>query len=489
MEEVMAKGLDYEEFKERILRTRLNMIDDASEEHFIKLHHKTREVFREGFSKLSNDEIAEITNFAKDTIIKWRSECLLLDKAKKEVAECEGKALKIKLRPHLVSQIISFTNLSTPLIVEKEIGVNRMTAMRWRDQGYVEEELETRTSLGNDYSVASIEKDNVFNELTSSLKRHAGKTGKKYSTFEKKLILELLERFGSKEVSQKLGVSYDTIARWKRSVGKDLERKARTPMRFIPVIEIMKKHPGMGPMQIRNHLKRHLGLSMGVNSVRRVMEEHGWVPPYVKVKRVNTDLRLYEASRRNYLWHTDFKHQYVNKCKVYILFIQDDFSRFIVGHALCDGEKIDTAIDSFNDAIRIHGRPETIMSDGGSAFFSWRGVSKFTRMLEDFGIEQLIAELPTSNGKVENLNQQVEKELILTNSFSSVEHFRSELDRWIGHYNFMRVHQGLSDIQVPADRYFPGAKIWFDRNTKAVKEQSLIAETMASLLNELKRNK
>ena len=60
---------------------------------------------------------------------------------------------------------------------------------------------------------------------------------------------------------------------------------------------------------------------MGVNSVRKVMEDNGWVASYSRKIFVGEEERRYEAVRRNYMWHLDFKHFYINKCKVYLLFI------------------------------------------------------------------------------------------------------------------------------------------------------------------------
>jgi transposase InsO family protein len=120
--------------------------------------------------------------------------------------------------------------------------------------------------------------------------------------------------------------------------------------------------------------------------------------------------------------------------------------------------------------------------------FALRGSSRFTRFLEDYGIEQMIAQTPNVNGKLENLNQQVEKEVLLVTNFASVEHFKQELAKWVGHYNFSRPHQGLGDRQVPADRYFPGTNTWFGKNSEITRQQSLIAETMATLLSELKKS-
>ena len=67
------------------------------------------------------------------------------------------------------------------------------------------------------------------------------------------------------------------------------------------------------------------------------MEEHGYVPPKVTIERL--DPRRYEAVRPNQQVHLDFLHFYVHKAKSYLLLIEDDYSRFLVGWALCEGER------------------------------------------------------------------------------------------------------------------------------------------------------
>jgi transposase InsO family protein len=211
-------------------------------------------------------------------------------------------------------------------------------------------------------------------------------------------------------------------------------------------------------MQVRDWLAKHNGLRMGVNTVRRVLESEGWVPPYTKVERRSEKPQRFEAVRRNVLWHSDFKHAFINSAKVYILIFQDDYSRFIVGHAVCDGEKAEVVLASLQTAIGRHGKPEELMTDGGSAFHSWRGISQLTKFLEETGIDHYVARTPNVNGKVENLNQQLEKELLLTKSYASLEEFAGALVEWIEFYNFSRVHQGLGKLETPAERFFPGAR-------------------------------
>ena len=50
-------------------------------------------------------------------------------------------------------------------------------------------------------------------------------------------------------------------------------------------------------------------------------------------------------------------------------------------------------VPTFTDAVQRHGRPEAVMNDKGSAFWSWRGISRFTALLTEMGIDQVIADL------------------------------------------------------------------------------------------------
>ena len=481
--------------RKRLLSNLHLMIGVSEADHWLRLKKEPREAVKRGIEVLGCIEVAECIRLSTETIEKWKTQIEYLSELKFRLESNRTSKGRIKfgiIRPELCS----LARDCPVRHVSEVLGVPKSTLQLWLKDS-IEQTAITNNALIPSETVESTVSD-LSHEMKQNLdaqrlaeliKRHEGKPRKKYSPLEKSLLVKLLSQYGSKAVHDSFKVSYDTIARLKRQKIQGEEKRARVPLRYLPVVELMRKHPGMGPMQIRDYIKRHLGLSMGVGSIRRVMEQNGWVPPFARVKRISQNQSLYEAVRRNYLWHIDFKHHYINKCKVYVMLIQDDHSRFITGHILTDGEKVDAVLTAVDEAIMIHGRPDCIMSDGGSAFFSWRGVSQFTRYLEEHGIEQIIAQTPNANGKIENLNQQLEKELLLTTTFASLTHLKNELSNWIGFYNFSRPHQGLAGVQVPADRFFPGAKQWYGENSEKVKQQSLIAETMASLLQELQRKK
>ena len=125
------------------------------------------------------------------------------------------------------------------------------------------------------------------------------------------------------------------------------------------------------------------GFTVSVGTCRHVMEENGYLPP--KLKRKEHPGR-YEAGRPRELYHLDSFHFHVHKQKQCVLFIEDDYSRFIAGWAMVPEEKADAVIECFESSVQRYGKPEGAMSDRGSAFHSWKGLSRFEAMLESYEI-------------------------------------------------------------------------------------------------------
>jgi transposase InsO family protein len=216
------------------------------------------------------------------------------------------------------------------------------------------------------------------------------------------------------------------------------------------ILNMWKQHPLLGPSQIKNQLRR-LGYKTSVNTVRNVMEEHGYVTPKIKRKEHTGS---YEAVRPRQLYHLDFYHLHVHKQKQVLLLIEDDFSRFIAGWTLVETENAEAVIDAFEKAVARYGKPEAVMADRGSAFYSWSGVSRFENLLVEYGIDYLVAREPQTNGKVEALNATVQRELIRKIEFVDLADAAHQIDQWVRYYNCERTHHALGGILVPADRFF-----------------------------------
>jgi transposase InsO family protein len=282
-----------------------------------------------------------------------------------------------------------------------------------------------------------------------------------YTPSQKAVILEDAAADGVTDAAEKHGVSRFSIYDWQRKVAKAAagegpsptsgpEPKAIEAKRDAEILDEWKKHPGLGPSQIVNQLARR-NVRVSTHTARRVMEDAGYRPP--KVERQKHD-RRYEAVRPNHLWHLDFVQRYIGKTSTFTLILIDDCSRFVVGHGVDDAERADMVIQSFEQAVDKHGRPERVMFDKGSAFWSWRGISRFTALLTEMGTDSIVAEHKEWNGKVEVFNANLHKELFDAHRFYDVAEMRRRLEAHLHWYNHARTHHALGGLLVPADRYY-----------------------------------
>jgi putative transposase len=288
------------------------------------------------------------------------------------------------------------------------------------------------------------------------------RVAKLYTPSQKAVILEDAAKVGITAAAAKHEVSRFTIYSWDRKLAKAAEGEGDAPtsgpspceiaeQRDKEILDEWHRHPGLGPSQVRNQLRRK-GIKTSVNTVRRVMEESGYRPP--KVERKPHDQR-YEATRPNHLWHLDFVHRNIHKANSFTLILIDDFSRYVVGHGVDEGgERADFVIAAFEEAVARHGRPEMVMHDKGSAFWSWNGVSRFTALLTELGIDQIAAEHKEWNGKVEVFNANLHKELFDAHRFYDLGEMRRRLAAHLHWYNHGRTHHALGGLLVPADRYY-----------------------------------
>jgi transposase InsO family protein len=287
------------------------------------------------------------------------------------------------------------------------------------------------------------------------------RVAKIYTPSQRAVILEDAAKDGVTAAAEKHDVSRFSVYAWQDKVAKAAAGEGPSPttgpshkeiedQRDKEILEEWKTHPGLGPSQIVNQLARK-NVRVSVHTARRVMEGVGYRPP--KVEREKHD-RRYEAVRPNHLWHLDFVQRYIGKASTFTLILIDDCSRYVVGHGVDDAERADMVIHTFEQAVEQHGRPERVMHDKGGAFWSWRGISRFTALLAEMGTDQIVAEHKEWNGKVEVFNANLHKELFDAYRFYDVAEMRRRLAAHLQFYNHGRTHHALGGLLVPADRYY-----------------------------------
>ena len=287
------------------------------------------------------------------------------------------------------------------------------------------------------------------------------RVARRYTPSERAEIVEHAAVHGVTNTHKKFQVSRFTIYEWMRKVRLAAEGKGESPtsglapqqieaQRDKEILDEWHRHPGLGPSQIRNQLRRK-SIKVSVHTTRRVMEDAGYRPP--KVKR-DPHVERFEAVRPNHLWHLDFVHKHINRASTFTLILIDDCSRFVVGHGVDDAERANLVIETFEQAVRRHGRPEGVLHDKGSAFWSWRGISRFTALLTEMGIDQIAAEHKEWNGKLEVFNANLAKELFNVHRFYDLAEMRRRLAAHLHWYNHHRTSHALGGLLVPADRFY-----------------------------------
>ena len=287
------------------------------------------------------------------------------------------------------------------------------------------------------------------------------RVAKVYTPSQRAVVLEDVAKDGVTAAAKKHGISRFSIYDWQRKVRLAATGEGPSPtsgpapkdieeQRDAEILDEWKTHPGLGPSQIVNQLRRK-SVKVSVHTTRRVMEDAGYRPP--KVVRQKHE-RRYEAVRPNHLWHLDFVQRFIGRVSTFTLILIDDCSRYVVGHGVDDAERADMVVGTFEEATAKHGRPERVMHDKGSAFWSWKGISRFTSLLTEMGIDVVVAEHKEWNGKVEVFNANLHKELFDAHRFYDVAEMRRRLDSHVHWYNHARTHHALGGLLVPADRYY-----------------------------------
>lgn len=231
----------------------------------------------------------------------------------------------------------------------RKLGIPNTTICGWRSQA-----KKAAAAAAPEATPRAPEKAAEASAPAASVARKK-RVAKFYSPSLKAQILEYAAQHGNTEAASKFGATRFAIYDWQRKAKLQAEGKAKdspvvssdedpTVVRDQRILAEWKSSTGLGPSQVRNQLRRQ-GMKVSIHTVRCVLEQHGYVTP--KVRRKEDHDQRFEAVRPNQLWHLDFLHRYINKQKVYILIVLDDFSRFIVGGALWDGERVEAVMETF----------------------------------------------------------------------------------------------------------------------------------------------
>lgn len=303
--------------------------------------------------------------------------------------------------------------------------------------------------------------------------------GRRYTEDQRKHALGLVASgLARQDVAKAIGATTETVRVWAKEARAQGElapaaapkpRPEPAPLYAAPpdtaqglgaheadaILELKKKHPSMGPAQLRAQLKRFKGWRLSIKAIAAVLRKNGYQPVHRAGRPEGPEPIRFEAPRRNALWQADYAEVRVGAEKLYVLILLDDFSRFVVGHALADSPSSSVATETLKLAIARHGKPEAVRTDRGGAFMAFTKETDFARFLEAELIDHMVGKPyhPQGGGKVEAAVGTLRRELWDIEAFADRDDATRKLARFFEDYNEQRAHMGIGGL-TPADRFF-----------------------------------
>ena len=162
-------------------------------------------------------------------------------------------------------------------------------------------------------------------------------------------------------------------------------------------------------------------------------------------------LRNLPVIRPNQVWAMDITYIPMARGFVYLAAVVDWFSRRVLAWRLSITMEVEFCIETLDEALACHGRPEIFNTDQGSQFTS----ASFTGVLLKDGIAISMDGKGSwrDNVFVERLWKSVKYEEIYLKAYDTVSEARASFGRYFDFYNTRRPHSSL-DRQTPDQAYF-----------------------------------
>lgn len=244
-----------------------------------------------------------------------------------------------------------------------------------------------------------------------------------------------------------VGVSRATV--YARSRPQEVDESDLLLCRLLD--EEYTRRPFYGSRRMVVFLKR-AGHEVNRKRVQRLMRQMGLagMAPGPNTSRPHPEHRIYPyllrgvaVTRSNQVWSTDITYIRLARGFAYLVAIIDWYSRKVLGWCLSNSMEATFCVDSLEQALRTHGKPEIFNSDQGSQFTS----AAFTDVLKREGIAISMdgRGRALDNIFVERLWRSLKHEDIYLKGYSDLGELFLGLTEYFTFYNTERPHQALSN--------------------------------------------
>jgi transposase InsO family protein len=217
------------------------------------------------------------------------------------------------------------------------------------------------------------------------------------------------------------------------------------------VVGYRKSHPRMGFREITYAMIDEDIAYLSESTVYRILKKHDLITEWNRIKKEH--IRPEWAQEPDQKWQSDIMYLKVNGRFFYLLIFMDEYSRYIVHHALLttmDADSVSIQAQIAIEKLRKDSLATPIIqTDNGSAFISM----EFKIVLRENSLthKRIHPHSPTDNALIERGNRTVREEAdsrIMVNYQDAV----STIDEIVIWYNTKRRHSSLHYL-TPKDYY------------------------------------
>ena len=186
---------------------------------------------------------------------------------------------------------------------------------------------------------------------------------------------------------------------------------------------------------------------LGLEGVRRGKRCITTIPDELADKPLDLVNRQFTAERPNQLWVADITYVASWSGFVYVAFVVDVYSRYIVGWRVLKSLKTDIVLDALEQALWARGRPRGVThhSDRGSQYLSIR----YTERLAEAGFQASVGSVGDSydNALAETINGLYKAEVIHKNGpWKGLDEVEQATLTWVDWFNHRRLLEPIGDI-------------------------------------------
>jgi putative transposase len=219
------------------------------------------------------------------------------------------------------------------------------------------------------------------------------------------------------------------------------------------------EYPFAGSRMLRGLLGLQ-GCKVGRRHVKTLMRRMGIEALYRRPRTIKPEpghkiypdlLRDLEITRPNQVWAMDITYIPMAHGFVYLAVVLDWATRRVLSWRLSITMEAAFCVETLEDALARHGKPEIFNTDQGSQFTG----AAFTGVLSDNGIAISMDGKGAwrDNVFVERLWKSVKYEEVYLRAYETVGEARSLIGRYLDFYNGHRPHSSLDD-RTPDQAYF-----------------------------------